>query len=149
VKLEITEFDDFFLECSWYWLNDPEVQFLTNTPSFSKESQIKWYNNLRYSTSYKIWGLRSVNKSIGVCGLKNISNEGCEYWGYIGDKNYWGLGLGIQIVDLMIEEAKKIGIHELWLKVIIENSRAIALYQKCGFKKFKEEFGVIYMIKHI
>lgn len=149
MKIELNIYDDSFLDFSWIWLNDPEIKYLTNTPDFTKEDQIKWYTNIKNVVDYQIWGLSILEKPIGACGLKNIKTDECEYWGYIGNKEFLGLGLGAQILEYMAVEAKKIGMKRIWLKVIKDNPRAISFYLKSGFKEYCIEGGIIYMQKMI
>lgn len=48
-------------------------------------------------------------------------------------KEYWGLGIGTAMIEYMTELAAKIGWHQVELEVVAENTRALALYKKCGF----------------
>ncbi len=134
MKLELIDIDETFLELSWVWLNDPEIKRLTNTPSFSKIEQKNWFDSLKEQRNYKIWGIDIDKVHIGVCGLKNISEIDCEYWGYIGDKKFWGKGIGSVILKSLIDYAKKQNLISIWLKVIKDNERAINLYTKFGFE---------------
>ena len=131
--IQFIEYTKSFLDKSWVWLNDPEIKALTSTPDFSKEEQLKWFHSLSYRKDYLIWGVLIDQKPIGVFGLKNITNKTAEYWGYIGEKEYWGIGVG----SIIIEEAQRIaismGIDSLYLNVVKENTRAQKLYQKKGF----------------
>lgn len=131
--LKLCDYDSVFLEKSWEWLNDPEIKYLTNTGDFSKNDQQDWFKNLPNLKNYKIWGVTYGQKPIGVFGIKNIQHGEGEYWGYIGEKDFWGAGLTNTIIDLIIDEARRIGMTKLYLKVILDNVRAIKLYQKKGF----------------
>jgi RimJ/RimL family protein N-acetyltransferase len=148
MKIEFVKYNKLFLSLSWEWLNDPEVKKLTNTPDFSKEDQLNWFNSLNEKKDYKIWGIMVDDIPIGVCGLKNIENIDCEYWGYIGEKKYWGRGIGKELIKFSINEAKKMGLSSIWLNVRDDNIRAIKLYTKYGFIKEKklDEMVSIYRI---
>jgi len=145
--LLLCEFDEGFLVMTWKWLNDPEIKKLTNSPDFTIEDQKKWFNGLKNKQDYKIWGLTYNEKPVGVCGIKNITQNDCEYWGYIGEKEYWGRGLGRAILEYMENEARKLTLRSIWLQVIKSNERAIRLYQKHGYTKEKEKQDVIFMRK--
>jgi hypothetical protein len=55
-----------YLIKSWEWLNDPEIHYITDTPSFTKGEQLVWYRSLKHRSDYLVWGI-SVNKiKIGV-----------------------------------------------------------------------------------
>ena len=70
-------------------------------------------------------------------------------------KDYWGNGVGSNLMKLLIDFCKKTGAEALELEVRSDNERAIALYKKFGFEKigcnekfFKingEFFGADYM----
>lgn len=125
------------LEKSWEWLNDPEVKYLTMTPDFTKEEQLAWFNQLNNNTHYFVRGVLFQEQIIGVVGLKkiNIDEKKAEYFGYIGEKKYWGKGIGKEMMNFIKEYAKeKLGLNSLYLKVISGNTRAIKVYNKIGFK---------------
>ena len=147
--LEIVKYTEEFLPLSWKWLNDSEMKNLTMTPDFSKEDQINFFNSLSSRKNYKIFGIEFDGIMIGACGLKNIENEKAEYWGYIGEKGYWGKGLGKEILANMIDLATKEKISSLYLKVEKNNYRAIKLYEKFGFVNKLEEDNYFIMDKNI
>lgn len=51
-------------------------------------------------------------------------------------KEFWGLGIGSELTKCCIECAKKAGYVQLELNVVSENARAVALYEKLGFKEY-------------
>lgn len=52
----------------------------------------------------------------------------------IGEPHLWGLGIGTQALQVMMEFAKKeLGLKFLWLSVREANKRALNCYKKCGF----------------
>jgi len=130
---ELVEFTKIFLDLSWQWLNDAEIKQTTNTPDFTKESQQIWYNNLKNKTDYKIWGIEQNGLPIGACGLKNITDVDCEYWGYLGKRTYWGKGIGTEILKMMEGKARSLKLESIWLQVLRINERAIRLYNKNGY----------------
>lgn len=48
-------------------------------------------------------------------------------------KDYWHLGIGTAMIRYLAELAKEIGYEQMDLEVIAGNTRAQALYRKCGF----------------
>ncbi|MGP8848132.1 GNAT family N-acetyltransferase [Enterobacter asburiae] len=131
--LEFVEYDESFLALSWLWLKDPEISVLTMTPEFTKDEQLIFFKSLGERRDYFIRGITYQNKKIGAVGIKNINHEKGEYWGYIGEKNYWGQGLGREIMQKIISEARLLGLKKLYLQVNSNNQRAINLYKKEGF----------------
>ena len=51
-------------------------------------------------------------------------------------KKYWNLGIGTALIEFAIENAKKLGYLQIELYVSVKNERAIALYEKHGFKNY-------------
>ncbi|MFZ2726473.1 MAG: GNAT family N-acetyltransferase [Methylococcaceae bacterium] len=138
--LELVDYDIEFLKLSWKWLNDEEIKQLTMTPNFTKEQQVEFFNSLARRKDYLIYGISFNNNKIGACGLKNIDNEQAEYWGYIGEKEYWGQGIGKRILEIMIKKTLDMQLKYIFLKVKFDNTRAINLYKKTGFV-IKEDIG--------
>ncbi|MEC5394202.1 GNAT family N-acetyltransferase [Bergeyella sp. RCAD1439] len=140
------------LEKSWEWLNDPEVKYLTMTPDFTKEEQLSWFNQLNNNSHYFVKGVLFQKQIIGVVGLKkiNLDEKTAEYFGYIGEKKYWGKGIGKEMMNFIKEYAKeKLGLNSLYLKVILDNTRAIKAYEKMGFREFRRDNNIIEMINEI
>lgn len=54
----------------------------------------------------------------------------------IGDKRFWGRGYGTDALKVLMRLAfDKMNLHRMWLRVFDFNQRAIACYEKCGFKR--------------
>ena len=133
----LVNYDLTFLEKSWEWLNDPEIKALTLTPDFSKEDQLQFYRSLPQKKDYWIRGITENNIPVGAMGLKNIDIGGssAEYWGYIGEKEFWGKGIGKFILKEAILKARELNLKKIYLKVTTKNTIAKNLYLKMGFKK--------------
>lgn len=149
MSVELVEYDRIFLDISWKWINDPEIRILISSPEITKEQQLEWFNNLKNLNNYYIWGVKINNIPAGVCGIKNIKDLKGEYWGYIGNKDFWGKGFGKEIMILVENEAKRLGLISLWLKVNDDNYRAIKLYEKMNYKIQKKDNKVIIMDKEL
>ena len=131
--VRFVEYSKTFLDLSWSWLNDPEIKELTMTKDFTKEDQIRFFDSLTNKKDYLVKGICFDNKPIGACGLKNIDHGKAEYWGYIGEKKYWGKGIGQIVLDEMVRTARELLLVKLYLKVDRNNQRAIRSYKKFGF----------------
>lgn len=149
--LEITfvEFDSIFLEKSYVWLHNPLIKTLTMTPDFTQNSQKLWYKKIKDSTNYLIWGIKANAEMIGACGLKNINQKTGEYWGYIGENSYWGLGIGKEMVKFTERQAKSLKLESVYLRVSVNNARAIGLYHRMGYKDTKSIDKIIFMEKKL
>ena len=133
-RISLKAYDKACLDKSWVWLSDSETSALTMTPTFTREDQSKFFEQLPLRTDYHIWGvLLDGVELIGATGLKNHRGSCAEYWGYIGEKQYWGKGLGLGLFEAVEQKAKQLGFSDLDLKVSVANPRAISLYKKVGF----------------
>lgn len=135
--LKLIDYNREILDKSWSWLNDPEIKLLIGTPIFTREGQDEWFKSLPANKNYLVKGISFSDKTIGVAGLKNIDlNAGsAEYFGYIGEKEYWGKGLGGKILQEIIDLAReKLSLKLIYLNVVPANIRAIKAYDKFGFR---------------
>ena len=129
----LVDYNMTFLHKSWEWLNDPEIKTLTMTPDFTREDQLAFYNSLPDRKNYWIRGLMENDCPVGAMGLKHINNRNAEYWGYIGEKEFWGKGIGTFMMQQAIKKATELGLDQLYLFVDEENQRAKQLYAGNGF----------------
>lgn len=147
--IKFLKYDEEFLEKSWEWLNDQEIKKMTMTPNFSKEGQKIWFLNLKKKKNYFIRGIFSSETKIGVLGLKNINANSGEYWGYIGEKQYWGQGIGKIMLKYIESIAREKNLKYIYLKVSIDNKRALKLYKNEGYKLEKKEKDIYILKKKI
>lgn len=146
-RVALCEFDSIFLEKSWIWLNDPYINYYLDAGPIDKEKQLEWFNSLQDRDDYMIWGVKYLDKPIGACGLKNIKDNWAEYWGYIGEKDLHGMGLGYEMMIALLSKAKKMNFSNIVLKVLPDNQRAIHLYQRCSFSEYNKDDTYLYMKK--
>jgi RimJ/RimL family protein N-acetyltransferase len=115
------------------------------TPDFTREEQLRWFARLQEMKDYRIWGVSLDEVLIGAAGLKKLTKEDGEYWGYIGEPRYWGLGLGRQIVSFVLDQARTLKLKKVFLHVHRDNLRALALYTSAGFQVRREVNEVLEM----
>lgn len=150
MAVQLVPFDQAFLERSWNWLQDPEIKRLTLTPDFTREEQQRFFDGLPSRSDYRIWGVvLAGGELIGAAGLKNVTRGSAEYWGYIGEKQWWGKGLGGEMLTAVEAEARKLGLPQLVLRVVTDNVRAVRAYEKSGFQVARDEAGVLTMSKSL
>lgn len=151
MKIRFVEYNETFLQLSKQWLSDPEIKRLTMTPNIDDETQRRWFETLNQRKDYMIWGILADEKPIGALGIKNIDRvaQNGEYWGYIGEKEYIGQGIGRHMVETMVDNGKNIGLKTLTLKVANYNQRAYALYKKMGFEVIATEDTINIMAKRL
>jgi RimJ/RimL family protein N-acetyltransferase len=143
------KFNEYYLRDSLRWFKDQEIKLMMDAPDFTSISQNYWFQNLPQRHGYLIWGINYLGRRIGSCGLKSLSCRSAEYWGYIGDKNLWGRGLGKVILMKCIQAATDLRLDNLYLKVINSNERAINLYRNFDFKVYNQDGYYIYMKKKL
>lgn len=134
--IQLEKYNEVYLENSWRWLNDPETKPLTDTGDFTLQQQQNWFKNIDANPAYKIWGVSFGEVPIGVCGIKNINviEKKAEYWGYIGEKQYWFKGLGTIVLGQVLQIAiTELNLKYIYLKVLKINIVAIHLYKKFNF----------------
>jgi len=149
MMLELVDYDIKFLNFSWHWLHDPEIKRLTNTNDFTREDQLNFFKSLNLKTDYFIYGIKINGVEAGACGFKNVKNGSAEYWGYIGEKIFWNLGFGKEMLKQVQKKAVAQGIIELYLKVANENSKAMRFYLSAGFKIINKKSDLVIMKKNI
>ncbi len=134
-SLRAVEFDRSFLEKSRVWFADADLRDLTATPPIDPERQEAWFVSLPLP-GYHLWGVLYDDQPVGVFGIKNVADAAGEYWGYIGEKQLWGVGIGRWMMQIALTKATRMGLRRLWLRVLPDNERAIALYRKFAFRDF-------------
>ena len=137
--VKFVKYDSDFLNKSWNWLTTEPIKELVDVPYFTRKQQKKWFKSLDDQKDYLIEGVKFLDIPIGVTGLKHITKDDAEYWGYIGETNYWGRGIGKLMVRHAIEKAQNMSIKRLYLKVIKTNQRAISLYEYFDFKEISSQ----------
>ena len=142
-------FDKLTLDKSYEWLNDPEIKALTDSPQIDSIAQARWFSTLASRSDYKAWSVMRHGNPIGVVGLKRISRESAEYFGYIGEKSLWGRGIGGRMLEFAQDQAKILGLPRMELRVVVSNLRAIRLYLRAGFTHVSEQGGSYLMQKTI
>jgi RimJ/RimL family protein N-acetyltransferase len=142
-------YDEVFLHRSRIWLSDKEMRRLTGAPKLNTKEQRDWFNGLSCNKSYIIYGIVADDIPVGAFGLKNISSHEAEYWGYIGEKKYWGKGIGKWMLDESVKEARIMNIKQIWLRVYLYNERAIKAYERFGFDTTSNDGQSQLMCKNI
>lgn len=87
------------------------------------------------------------NTPIGKIELEIDNENNCGSFGIIiGERKFWGQGIGKEATSLLLDYAFKIkGIHNMMLGVYGFNKRAINLYKQIGFQEIgrKREYQAV------
>jgi len=110
---------------------------------FSKGYAIKdiydWIEYHRGKNDEIIWTIaeKEADACLGHVGLYKIDHRvrSAEFAIMIGNMDWWGKGIGEKTTIAVIDYGfKQLNLHRVYLSVLKTNDRAIALYEKLGFK---------------
>lgn len=149
MTIHLHSFDEAMLPITYEWLSDPELRLLTQSPSITTASQRQWYDRLAEKNDYFIKAVFAGDCAIGVMGFKHICNDQAEYFGYIGEKNWRGRGVGKQMMEMAIGIAAERKWRNVTLRVLAANFIAVNLYFSVGFRIVSFDKGIFFMNKQI
>jgi len=121
------------------WLNDPEVTEHLATQRATVGSVLAYVREKNADDDILFLGIfdKKDNEHIGNVKCEFIHLPEVELGILLGNKKYWGKGLGSETVDTITkfifenyENSEKV-----YLKVYTNNKRAIKCYEKAGFKQ--------------
>lgn len=121
------------------WLNDLETtRFLLNSSQMiTVQAEREFLVSLSKEQNYAIIE-RSSDTLLGNCGLMDVDrvHRSAEVGIFIGEKSKWGQGYGTEALSLLCDFAFNIlNLRSLSLRTYEYNTRAMASYEKVGFKK--------------
>ncbi|MEJ2765945.1 GNAT family protein [Photobacterium sp. MCCC 1A19761] len=134
--LDVDDTDEFYL-----WACNREVtQFSISSYSYpkSKTDISKWLAGINNDSKSISLGITcgETGRLIGYAGIASIStlNRCGEYFILIGDKEYWGKGIGTEVTKLVTDYGfKDLGLHRIELTAYATNPSAIRAYEKAGY----------------
>ncbi len=123
------------------WLADSKVMKYTEVGSIriTKQSQKKYLEQQRKTNKFYAVIFKEHSKHIGNLKVYNFREESgllvCEFSRMIGDKDYWGMGLG----TLLSKMARDLAIQNLHVDIVLasckkDNKAAIKSNLKAGFR---------------
>jgi diamine N-acetyltransferase len=124
------------------WINDFEVA-RTISPQGARpvtlEAEAAWYERATTAEDQRVFTIyeRATWRPIGSTGLYHVDlvNQTAEFAIWIGEKDCWGKGYGTETARLMLDYAfTTLGLHSVWLKVMVFHERAVRAYQRAGFQ---------------
>lgn len=141
IKLRALSSND--IDTTLNWNNQEEISELYSGHPFpvNIEMEKRWYDKIltsNYPTS--VFGIELIEKAklIGLTILKDIHqiNRSTEFAIYIGDNLEKGKGYSKEATLLTLQFAFfSLNLNRVFLKVLEENTTAISLYDKIGFKE--------------
>jgi len=114
---------------------------LMRAPSdYNTRSAMEWIENCRNDANQYFRGVfvntEPTGTLVGVTRLMFIDKktQTAELGIFIGDKQYQGCGVGRKALAMTMKRAfQKIGLRKIYLKVRVDNQRAVKLYRSFGF----------------
>lgn len=122
------------------WINDPDVsQFLNVFFPMMEADEQEWFDSLPKRKSTDIVFVIVVDgKAIGTMGIHNINwkNRTAITGAFIGEKDYWGKGLGSEAKMILLDYAfNTLNLRKICSTVIAFNERSYRYSLKCGYKE--------------
>lgn len=123
------------------WLNDPEVCRFNSHARFpvGKEELKKYIREAKQTSSTQVFAIVTKHRSkhIGNISLQNINyiDRSAELAIIIGDKKYWGKGIGLEAWKLMMDYGFRVlNLHRLYCGCANKNLGMRKIAQKSGMK---------------
>ena len=137
VRLRPLREGDLGLRVVWY--NDPDVRkTLTVTEQFELEKTRRWFSGTLTNDSRVDFFIESLDgRPMGVTGLLHMDPEHktAECFCVIGEKAFWGGGLGTEIHSVLIAWAfEHLGLFKIWASIRTNNPAIYKVVQRLGFQ---------------
>lgn len=121
------------------WIKDEEaiIYSLSIFQGMKTDRQIKdWYLQAISDSRCSNHGIFVDGVFIGYAGISGIStiNKSGEYFIFIGDKEYWGKGIGTEVTRKIVKMGfEELGLNRIMLSVSVPNVAGVKAYERAGF----------------
>lgn len=137
IRLRTMEKSDLELKVRWY--NDPDVnKTLIIEELLELDKSLKWFDKAKDDDSRRDFVIETLDgEPIGITGLLGINckHGTAECTCVIGEKKFWGKGLGSIVHSLLLQFAfEELGLNKVWGTVYTNNVAIIRIVEKLGFK---------------
>jgi RimJ/RimL family protein N-acetyltransferase len=121
------------------WLNDPDInKTLLIDEKLDLNKSLEWFERTIKDKSRRDFVVETrEGKPIGIIALVHIDDVHgtAECFCVIGEKAYWGGGIGTEAHILLADWAfRDLGLHKIWACIRPENTAIIKVVEKIGFK---------------
>jgi diamine N-acetyltransferase len=138
-------------QTSYLWRNDPQIWVYTKFRTVQRitpRMETAWLqenldkpDQCRFAICVK-----ELDTYVGNIQLLDIQDRRAELHLFIGNKLYWGKGIGYQATMLILRYAFFYkDLENLYLRVHPANIPALSLYEKAGFEITGEKEGFVKM----
>lgn len=111
-----------------------------STSIITEEQQKTWFENYLNNDKEYMFSIFHGRGFIGGCSLYNISDNRCEFGRFIIAPEFSGRGYGKIVLSLVFSIARELGIESLFLSLLVNNSKALHLYESMGFYIVESEY---------
>jgi RimJ/RimL family protein N-acetyltransferase len=118
-----------------------ETEFLlleqTEGPA-TPEAQAKSLRGLLASTAQTVWVAEENGVLVGFLGATRgnfTRNRHTAHFAMGVLRAWWGHGIGRRLLEALDEWAHARGVLRLEMTVVVDNARALALYERAGFRR--------------
>jgi RimJ/RimL family protein N-acetyltransferase len=143
--VRLRAYDKSDLDAIMKWVNDEEVSHflggrLAHMQPVSRADEERFIEQaMARSDDQRVFAIETLDRvyigGIDIHGIDWVARHG-EIGVVIGDKSFWGKGYGTDAMHVLLRFAfEKLNLHRVHLRVYDFNHRAIASYEKCGFKR--------------
>lgn len=140
-KVRLVALSSEFLPFYRKWINDPEVADFLASVGFplSTADERQWLDRVLRAGEYTahFTMVTKEGRPIGNIALMDISyqNRNAQLGIMIGERDHWDKGFGKDAVRALLGHAfGTLGLNKVDLRLNVENKRALACYEACGFK---------------
>mgnify|MGYP000583769488 CR=1 FL=1 len=130
------------------WINDVEVNKFLETRGGYSIIQLEEYIINQQKKNILFWAIIEKKSGIHIGNIKidpiELTTLSGEYGILMGEKRFWGKGFAREASELIISYCFKVlGLKQITLGVIEQNTNALKLYLSLGFSitSRKERFG--------
>jgi RimJ/RimL family protein N-acetyltransferase len=138
IQIRNTVKSDLIHKVKWY--NDPEVNRTLVLPeTLELQKTYEWFERTQQDKSREEWIIETHDcKPIGIVGIKDINQNNLSGHLYIviGEKDFWGKGIGYEAELLAIHYAfTNIKLHKVTGAAMENNPGSIRVINKIGFQQ--------------
>lgn len=148
VKIRPLEIQDAMT--SYRWRNDKEVfKYTGNTydHEITYEMELEWIKCVISKQNDYRCAILVDGVYVGNIYLTDIYDGRAEYHIFIGDRNYWGRSVASEASRLILRYAfDELNLDYVFLEVRKDNTKAIRLYERLGFRQMEQDGEWIKMI---
>jgi len=138
-QIQLVHLEKEDLPKSQTWVNDPALKVLMlRVLPVTRMDQEKWLEEIVRNPAKMVFAIKLLESGehIGNAGFYHIDwlHRRAEFWILIGERGYWGRGVGAEVVALMQRFAFcDLNLNKIYLHVGSTNEKAVSLYQKLNF----------------